>query len=201
MKIKALCVAALCAAVIMILASCGSTTSTATGGGGGGGGGGTGASLTDVENNLLALINAERVAAGLPELVRDAGLDKILLWYVTEMATQNHLGHIDSNGRGAEERAWYYSGDPTVLCSEIVQWWGGSPSGQVHYDGYLNSPAHHSAYMEEGLFNLGPTTNCGVSVVEGTGPEGSAFEGNSGSYSAVLLCDGPLTLTIDPFSE
>ena len=196
MKImKTLNAVVLAITISLLMASCGGATGTVTGG--------TviPEQLTAVENALLALINAERTAAGLPELVRDTGLDRIEEWYGTEMASQNHLGHVDANGRGAEERARYYSGDSTVRCSEIVQWWGGTPSGQVHYDGYMASSAHHSAYMEEGLFNLGPTSSCGVVAMRGTGPIGSQFAGSAGSYTAVLLCDKPLTLIIDPFSE
>lgn len=187
-------------AISFLFIGCGGGGGTTTGGGGTATGG-TPTALTTVENDLLVLINAERVAAGLPELVRDVGLDQIELWYVGEMATQMHLGHIDANGRGAEERARYYSGDPTVRCSEIVQWWGGTPSGNVHYQGYFNSTDHHNAYMENGIFNLGPTSSCGVAALAETGPIGSGFQGSSGSYTAVLLCNKPLTLTIDPFSE
>lgn len=172
-------------------------------------GGGTGGTspdgqptfLTQVENDLLALINAERTASGLPALVRDPGLDKIESWFVNDMAANHYLSHTDTNGRTANQRAQYYSGDNSVNCSEIIQWWGGTPSGQVHYDGYKASAQHHSAYMEEGIFNLGPTSNCGVSALSGTGPAGTSFEGQSGSYTAVLLCNKALTLVIDPFLE
>ena len=190
----------LCLIFIISVSACGG--SGGSGGGGGGTLGTTPSALTTVENDLLALINAERVAAGLPELTRDAGLDQIELWFVNDMATNNYLSHTDTNGRSANERAQYYGGDLNVNCSEIIQWWGGNPSGQVHYNGYLNSPAHHSAYMEEGIYNLGPTNLCGIAALSGNGPTGTQFEGQSGSYTAVLFCDRRLDpLAIDPFSE
>jgi hypothetical protein len=158
-------------------------------------------SLSEVENQLLARINEERNASGLPTLVRDPGIDWIIYWHGTQMAANHFLSHTDGNGRRAEARARYYSGDSSVRCSEIIQWWGGTPSGDVHYEGYFNSPAHHSAYMEEGIYNLGPTTHVGVVALEGTGPTDSVYEGRDGSYTGVFFCDLSLTLRIDPFSE
>ena len=79
-------------------------------------------SLTAVENRLLELINGERNASGLPTLVRDPGLDWIIYWHVTNMATDHFLSHTDPNGRGAEDRARYYGTNSGIRCSEIIQW-------------------------------------------------------------------------------
>jgi hypothetical protein len=157
--------------------------------------------LGSVETDLLSLINEERVGAGLPELLRDSGMDQIMLYYGTEMATDHHIGHIDRENRDSEARSRFYSKDKTIRCLEITQWWGGTPSGSVHYTGYRNSPSHRSGYLEEGLFNLGPTTHAGVVALEGTGPTGSQFEGRDGSYTGVMLCDMPLILNMDPFTN
>ncbi len=157
-------------------------------------------SLGTVESRLLERINQERNGAGLPTLTRDPGLECIIYWHVSGMAGNHFLSHTDVNGRSSEERGRYYSGNTLLRCSEIIQWWGGAPSGDVHYDGYFNSPSHHSAYMEEGILNLGPTTHAGVAALEGTGPEGSSYEGRSGSYTAVFFCDQSVNLVIDPFT-
>jgi hypothetical protein len=157
--------------------------------------------LIQVEDELLALINAERAAADLPALQRDDGLDQIILWYGIEMATQNHLGHTDGNGRRSNDRAKYYSQSSDVRCSEIVQWWSGEPSGRVHYEGYKSSGPHHDAYMERGRFDLGHTSHAGVIALRGNGPAESNHDDMEGSYTAVMMCDRPLTIAIDPFSE
>lgn len=194
----------LLAIVIISTVSCGGSTGTTTTGGGGGGGTTTGVPTgnTSVEDGLLALFNAERVAAGLPALVRNTILDRIELWFVNDMATNMYLSHTDTNGRSASNRVDYYTGDTTTNCSEIIQWWGGTASAQVHYDGYFASTEHHNAYMEQGIYNLGPTTICGIAVLDGTGPVGSSFAGNSGSYSSMIICNqAPAALAIDPFSE
>lgn len=162
---------------------------------------GTATFLTYVEDDLLAAINDERADAGLPLLTREPGLDQVVRFAVYDMQLLHRLGHIDSNERGAEERARYYGSDAEIRCSEIVQWWGGRPSGRVQYEGYYNSPPHHSAYMEEGIYNLGPTTHAGVAVMSGKGPTASEYADRDGAYSAVMICDQPLTLAIDPFSE
>ena len=183
---------------LLTMIACGGSSGTTTTGGG------TTAptALTSVENSLLALFNAERTAAGLPALVRDPNLDRIELWFVNDMATNNYLGHTDTNGRDANGRVTYYTGDATMNCSEIAQWWGGTASAQVHYDGYFASTEHHNAYMEVGLYNLGPTSVCGIAVLDGTGPAGSSYAGSSGSYSAMVLCNkAPTSLLVDPFSE
>jgi len=158
--------------------------------------------LTSIENDLLAEINKERVAAGLPALTRDPGMDIIERWYGYDMLRFHRLNdHIDRNGRNSEARARHYGSDPSVRCSEIIQWWGGPASGRVHYEGYYNSPPHHDAYMERGGFNLGPTTLAGVVVLPGTGPAGTQYEGRSGTYSGVMFCDKPITIARDPFAE
>lgn len=154
-----------------------------------------------VENGLLSLINDERIAAGLPALERDTGLDLIMLWHVAQMANDQTLSHTDENGRGAEERVRYYSGDSSVRCSEIIQWWGGTPDADVHYQGYFSSPDHHSAYMEEGIFNLGGSEDVGIALLYGTGPAGTQYEGSGGSYSGLVICDQGVTLAINPFDE
>jgi hypothetical protein len=158
--------------------------------------------LTEVEAELLELINDERAAEGLPELQRDPGMETIEYWYTLQMlAAHDLMHHIDPNGRNSEARARYYGDDPDIRCSEIIQWWGGDPSGAVHYEHYQASPDHHMAYMEEGGFNLGPTSFAGVAAVAGLGPTGTEFEDRWGSYSGVMFCEGPVTIVIDPFSE
>ena len=159
--------------------------------------------LTGVENDLLSRINSERVVNDpvRPELNRDPGMDRIMLWHVAQMANDHFLNHQDENGRESEGRAHYYGDNPNLRCSEIIQWWGGTPSGQVHYQGYFNSPSHHAGYLEEGAFNLGPTTWAGVAAISGTGPAGTEFAGRSGSYTGVMFCEAQISIMIDPFSE
>ncbi len=157
--------------------------------------------ITAVEIELLDLINAERASQEPPRpaLERDLGMDRIILWHVTEMAKQKFLSHTDKQGRRSEARARAYGDDPQIRCLEIIQWWGGTPSGRVHYEGYNASPSHRAGYLEQAPYSLGPTKWAGVAAVAGTGPEGSAFEGRPGSYTGVMLCEHPVTLTSDPF--
>ena len=159
--------------------------------------------LGQVESDLLSRINEERADASpsRPALNRDPGMDRIILWHVTQMADHRFLDHEDRNGRRSAERAQYYGDDPTIRCSEIIQWWSGPPSGETHYEGYRDSPPHHAAYMEEGVYNLGPTMWAGVAAVRGDGPDDTEFEGISGSYTGVLFCEEPVTIETDPFSE
>ncbi|MCZ6856416.1 MAG: hypothetical protein O7F70_00305 [Gemmatimonadetes bacterium] len=154
-----------------------------------------------VEIELLTLINAERALQGPPRpaLERDLGMDRIILWHVTEMAKQKFLSHTDKQGRRSEARARAYGDDPQIRCLEIIQWWGGTPSGRVHDEGYNASPSHRAGYLEQAPYSLGPTKWAGVAAVAGTGPEGSAFEGRPGSYTGVLLCEHRVTLSSDPF--
>ena len=199
---------------VLLLSSCGgSSESTSNGGSSGTGGSGTSGSgtysteadaesarLSSVEDDLLSLINTERNQSGLPTLVRDTGLDTIMLWKVADMANNTYLAHEDTNGRGATERVQYYSSDPSARCSEIIQWWGGTASGQTHYDGYYNSTSgHHEAYMEQGVYNLGPTDDVGVAVISGNGPAESSYSGTSGSYSSLVFCEDGAPIAINPF--
>ncbi len=157
--------------------------------------------LSHVEDELLALINAERNGEGRPDLVRRPGLSRIIAWHVQSMARERFLNHADNEGRRGEARARYFGGDPDARCVELIQWWGKTPSGRVHYEKYVASEKHHQGFLEKGIYNLGPTTHVGISVVEGKGPADSKFVDRTGSYSGVLLCDRQLTIEIDPFDE
>ena len=72
------------------------------------------ASTTAVELELLDLINAERASQAQPRpaLERDLGMDRIMLWHVTEMAEQKFLSNTDKQGRRSEARARAYGDDP-----------------------------------------------------------------------------------------
>ena len=190
-------------AVLFLLVSCGGSS-----GSGSTTGGTTGYTteadaeagrLSTVETDLLALINQERQDSGLPALVRDVGLDLIMLWHVSKMATDNFLDHTDENGRSAGERVQFYSGNNTIRCSEIIQWWGGAADGQTHYQGYFNSTEHHNAYMEVGIYNLGGAVDVGIASLNGNGPDGTQYEGVSGSYSGLVICDQGVTIQTNPF--
>jgi uncharacterized protein YkwD len=159
------------------------------------------AAQVDLESDLLAKINTERNANGLPSLVRDPGLDRIMLWYGADMVRNHRIGHLDSNDRYPGDRGTHYSGNATIRCSEITAWWSGA-SAESHYQAYKNSEGHHRAYMEMGGYNLGPTTHVGIVVLYGSGPAGSPYDGRSGTYSGLMFCDQSAdALTIDPFSS
>lgn len=159
------------------------------------------ASLAQLEEELLELINQEREAEGLPRLVRDPGLDLIMLWYGTDMVLYHHIGHVDINGRRPTDRMILYGDQSFYRCSEITAWFSGSGNAGSHYNGYKNSQGHHDAYMENGMFNLGPTTHVGVIALAGTGPDGSSFSGSNGTYTGLVFCDQPVTIENDPFED
>lgn len=154
---------------------------------------------TVMETELLALINQEREDDGKPALERDDALDEIMLWYGTDMVVYQHIGHEDRLGRRAQERAnAYLDPDTNFRCSEITAWWSGA-SANSHYEAYRASEGHHNAYMENGIFNLGPTTHVGIVVLAGTGPADSSFENSSGTYSGLMFCDQVSDLAVAPF--
>ena len=55
--------------------------------------------------------------------------------------------------------------------------------------------------MEEGIFNLGGAVDVGIAALSGNGPDGSSYEGRSGSYTGLVICDRGVKLDINPFSE
>ncbi len=120
-------------------------------------------------------------------------------WYGTDMVRYSHIGHVDINERRTEERVRHYSSSDSARCSEITAWWTNG-TARDHYEAYKASPGHHSAYMEEGIFDLGPTTHVGVVAFEGTGPTDSVYEGVNGTYSGLVFCDQDVSLARDPFA-
>lgn len=141
---------------------------------------------TEVENQLLELINGYRGQSSSDALERDPGHDYLIRVYTDGLARDQTLG-----SRQAEELAQQHAAWDRLLCAEITQWWGGSARAQVHYDALMGAGA---------AAHLGNTNNrfIGLSVAEGLGPSGSQYEDRNGSYLGIILCNHPFRLITDP---
>jgi len=115
--------------------------------------------LTDEEQAVFDLANAERRKAGLPPLKVSERLTKAARAHSADMARQGQLSHTLS-GRGPADRiaAVGYQG---AAWGENVAW--GQPSPQAVVTGWMNSPGHRGNI-------LGAFTELGVGVfIDGGG--------------------------------
>lgn len=117
------------------------------------------ASLTD-EQELLKLINAERVKQGMGELVWEEDLAKAARYHAYDLATQDYFDHasFDRSGEklvevgGAFDRIRkFYS--KSYVNSENIAVGNGSPNGT--YLQWFNSPGHYDNMFKSGSKKVG----------------------------------------------
>jgi uncharacterized protein YkwD len=115
----------------------------------------------DAEQELLALINHDRLAAGLPELVWDNRLGAIARAHSRDMQANNFIAHISPTTGDASARV-KKAGLPYKLVVENV----GSEAGvqQVHR-GLMSSPGHRANIVNRYVTRVG----IGVVIRKGGG--------------------------------
>jgi len=109
-------------------------------------------SIGDIEQRIFELINIERTSRGMQALVRDSNLANASSTHAHDMAANNFMSHIGSDGSRIADRAQRYdavgsrfaetlfhiSGAPTWTPELIVESWMNSPEHRaiilsVHY--------------------------------------------------------------------
>jgi uncharacterized protein YkwD len=124
-------IVAIAALVVLSAAGCASRPAS------GGGGGASPASVT-----LLALVNAQRNAAGLPGLLWCPPLERSAQGHADDQAIHNTMTHVGTdNSTLAQrvERAGYH-GWSAISENVAAQW----PSADAVMVGWMNSPEHRA---------------------------------------------------------
>ncbi len=109
----------------------------------------------DLEQQLIDLINQERIALGLPPLRRDERLMQAARRHSADMAENRHCNHIGSDGSDPFDRI-RASGYPMASGSEVIAC--GYQTPQDALLGWKHSPSHWAILTSANYVDIG----CGV---------------------------------------
>ena len=123
-----------------------------------------------IETRVLALINAQRAAAGCPALVLSPALQQAAQNYASAMATQNFFGHRAPNGAGISQRAWAVGYRFHKLAENIA---AGQKTPEAVVKTWMRSPGHRHNILSCGL------QETGIGVVYQ--PDDTPLRGQSGA--------------------
>ncbi|MFT4151089.1 MAG: CAP domain-containing protein [Paracoccaceae bacterium] len=110
------------------------------------------ADAAGVENEVIALINAERVRQGLDKVRRSAVLEKAADRQACDLATHGRLSHTGSDGSSMRDRV-KGAGYPMRFANENIGMGFRSPQSAVAW--WMNSPGHRANLLEPRVRDIG----------------------------------------------
>ncbi|MGY1741997.1 MULTISPECIES: CAP domain-containing protein [unclassified Blastococcus] len=111
-----------------------------------------------VEQQVLALVNRERAAAGCGAVVADAGLAAVARAHSADMRDRGYFDHTDPDGRDPFDRA--AAAGQSARAENIAR---GQADAAAVMASWMDSPGHRANILDCGL------TRLGVGVAEGPG--------------------------------
>jgi uncharacterized protein YkwD len=111
-----------------------------------------------VEGQVLALVNAERAAAGCGALSADSGLASVARAHSADMRDRDFFDHVNLDGLDPFDRA--ERAGVSARAENIAY---GQPDPAAVMDAWMNSAGHRANILNCGL------TRLGVGVAEGAG--------------------------------
>ena len=110
---------------------------------------------------LLALTNLERARHGIAPLVWDSDLARASLIHSTDMARNNFVSHVGSNGLTPGGRVRLESNTMTRVAENIA---GGTRTPERTVEAWMRSPGHRANILNEEFVYMG----VGIYVLDGT---------------------------------
>ncbi|MDQ3580051.1 MAG: CAP domain-containing protein, partial [Actinomycetota bacterium] len=106
------------------------------------------------EQALLGLVNQYRQANGKNALAMHADVTRAAAWLSRDMATRNYFpyNHIDSNGRGIDQRLTWCGVSFSNWAENI---YAGSPGAQAVFDAWRASSTHNTNMLRDGVTSAG----------------------------------------------
>lgn len=95
---------------------------------------------------LLELVNAERVRVGVAPLVIDERLNQSAQAKADDMAKNNYFDHVDAAGKHGYEYAYEYNAE-CMTASENIYWGRTTNTTQGALNWWMNSKPHHDAIL------------------------------------------------------
>lgn len=111
----------------------------------------------DLEPEAVALVNSERIAAGLVPLAANSALSDVAADYAAQMATEGFFGHTDPNGTTAAIRVREAGINYVVVGENLAL---AATLGTAH-DGLMESDGHRANVLNPSFDEVG------IGVVEG----------------------------------
>jgi uncharacterized protein YkwD len=96
--------------------------------------------LPELETQMLALVNRERAAVGLPPLAPDPALTEVARLHSADMFARGYFAHVDPDGRDPFDRidaagiTYLAAGENLALA----------PTLELAHSGLMNSPGHRA---------------------------------------------------------
>ncbi len=107
-----------------------------------------------IQNDFLALVNAERASLGKTPLVANSQLETAAYLHSKDMGDKDYFSHTSLDGREFSQR-FTAAGYKYVAAAENIAMASGAPSASMVYDMWKNSPGHYKNmigdYAEAGL--------------------------------------------------
>jgi uncharacterized protein YkwD len=122
-------------------------------------------SAPEAERRILALVNRDRAAAGLPAVVADEGLAAVARAHSRDMAEHDFVAHVSPRTGNAVERLRRAGLAPELLLENV----GRAYSADEAESGFLGSPGHRGNILEPRARRLGVGVVLGKPVA-GTTP-------------------------------
>ena len=113
------------------------------------------ASMQQVSDATLCLLNEQRAAAGLAALTADPTLARIAVDYAGQMATQHFFSHVSPSGQTLQDR-FAVVGYDFEAAGENLAWAGGSNATAAQiFEAWMNSEGHRANILDPDYRQLG----------------------------------------------
>lgn len=139
------------------------------------------ASAAAARASVLCIVNAERVARGLPVLTRDAELELAAQRHTDDMVARDFFAHVAPEGTDPGDR----------IAAAGYDWWAygeniaaGQRTPRQVMAGWMKSPGHCRNVLEPGFTELGVgTATAAATISPGTGTWTQAFGRPAGTQA------------------
>jgi len=103
------------------------------------------------EKNMVDLVNAERVKAGVPKLIADSKLTMVAESHSRDMFMERYFSHVSPDNQDPGDRL-SASGIPYTLMGENIAY---APDVNTAHTGLMNSPEHKKNILEPQFHHVG----------------------------------------------
>ncbi len=107
------------------------------------------------ESEVVALINQERQAAGLPPLQVHSALQQASRSHSEDMACNDFFSHIGSDGSTPWDRAVRAGYNPSYIAENLYMGSGSYNTPQAVVTGWMNSPGHRANILAPEPVHIG----------------------------------------------
>jgi uncharacterized protein YkwD len=125
--------------------------------------------LTQSNDAILCLINAERTRRGLRAVRLSAPLSSAALAHSTDMVAQNYFDHVDLDGKTARQRVLktgYFKGAAGSVDEALAMGWEARSSPQQFVRMLMNSQVHRSILLSRRSRDIGIGLVLGAPMID-----------------------------------